>query len=342
MDKKEYKEALSNIKVTPELREKLLDISPENSNKRYYAKLCISFAACILLISCIVIMIPKNKSEHAQNPNIMRNGEDLKPFTLGDIGVGGMGINGQDFQETPIKQWQSIPDNFLPVYKNLYNEMKNGNQKVDKAPLKEIALEVASYLNEDVVLTDDFSNSSIMYENENVSISVSYNRNISIYYNVPRFYESEKELLDKFGPWLGENVSIKQDELGYKIYVNNENPIDNLVSYAYKYISIGTENKQYMAVHIQNIDLSECLGHYPIISEEEVKERVEKGKLINSNQNIAYTKEDIQSIYIMYKETLYADTLIPFYQCILKDGQTLYMPAIDEKYIEDYEQHSKD
>ncbi len=338
MNKKEYKEALSNIKVTPELKEKLLDISPENSNKRYYAKLCISFAVCILLISSIAIMIPKNKTENknTQNSNIMKSEKDLQSFTLGDTGVGGMGINGQDFQEDPIKQWQNIPDNFLPVYKNLYNEMKNGNLEVDKAPLKEIALEVASYLNEDVELIDDYSNTSVMYGNENISISVSYNRNISIYYNVPQFYENEKELLDKFGPWLGENVSIKQDELGYKIYVNDENPIDNLVHYVYKYINIGTENQQYMVVHIQNIDLRECLGYYPIISEDEVKERVEKGEYINSNQNIGYTKEDIQNIYLMYKETLYADTLIPYYQCILKDGQILYIPAVEEKYIEDY------
>lgn len=146
----------------------------------------------------------------------------------------------------------------------------------------------------------------------------------SIYYNIYGeedynldFYENSTDLEKRFLNYeLGKKASFIVSSWG------------NIVSF-----------------HYRDIDLSEEVGVYPIISKEKAVELMEEGKYSTSVPYEFSNKENIEKIELKYFVNGYQEYIIPYYEiyvCLpeeelegdLKSYGIYYVPAVEEEYIE--------
>lgn len=97
--------------------------------------------------------------------------------------------------------------------------------------------------------------------------------------------------------------------------------------------------------HYRDIDLSEEVGVYPIISKEKAVELMEEGKYSTSVPYEFSNKENIEKIELKYFVHGYQEYIIPYYEIYvylpeeelegdLKSYGIYYVPAVEEEFIE--------
>lgn len=362
MDQKQYKDALSSIKASESLKNKMKNSS---NQKKYlyhrYSYICIIAFVCIMGLC----LLSKDQLQNTplsvinKNKNSLNLAIQLPNIVLGDTSTGGFGFEGyyaNQIEELPNgNPWQDrINESKLPVYKNHYTwQVRTTTMDTTlKDKLIEIGSWVAKTLELEVQLDDSYSLvDNVSLSGPEAHISVEKDRSVGIYFNNPQSFESEEDLIRRFGILLGEDIHIEKndDDISYYLYQETNNIINNIVGYVFKGITVNVLDGQYVSVQLTMTDLSECLGYYPIINKEEATNLLMEGKCYGSFTTEGVTLDNIAKVNLIYRNTSYSDFFIPYYQffvegedpAMLTDTtkqfyRIYYVPAIESHYIDDF------
>ena len=130
-------------------------------------------------------------------------------------------------------------------------------------------------------------------------------------------------------------------------YEEKTDPVEAMLSYHFNrtYFYIDHEKGLDMIRYMET-DLSNNLGEYPIISEREAKDLLEKGHYATSVPETFPGRNKIRRVELMYRSGIEEKIFIPYYRILvevpseayegLKTYGAYYVPAIRKEYIEDF------
>jgi len=211
-----------------------------------------------------------------------------------------------------------------------------------------------------------FEPSTYIASREGIEIKVNQAMNAEIYmkqgYELPAQYHfteiPSEEIMDQFGDYVyglyeswfkmecpkmnllqigsGNHFRMKFRE------VSGEG-IEKLLNYNFHQIDVYILDGKISRIYLYQTDISEKVGDYPLITEEEAKKLFEAKNWMADG--VAFVKipglEDVEFIDIVYRTGDWEKYYMPYYRFVVETTsakgtfyQMLYVPAVESKYIE--------
>ncbi|MGN1409311.1 MAG: hypothetical protein ACI4XJ_03955, partial [Eubacteriales bacterium] len=305
---------------------------------------------------------------------------ELEKITISEITAGGMGFEGLLFYDdedflSHVSQMK-INAETMPVYKNLsYNKYAQPlGMTYDE--LKEKFDTLSRYFGlEDCETTEDTYPpdengtpsdivTSINCSTDEVKLYVYADGSWSIIFNekeaAPYSTEEENALYyaERYSDLFSfENPAVRTfsdrniyGEIGYEycnVYDKTDDETENLLNMTYSCVRpILYDDGTFGGFHVSGgMAYKEKLGDYPIITEDEAKSALTRGRYITtvpSDLYSAITDDNIVSSGITYRNSNAEEMLIPYYKFYVRLNKTFdglknygafYVPAIEESYI---------
>lgn len=143
------------------------------------------------------------------------------------------------------------------------------------------------------------------------------------------------------------NIYHKRSFFESVYYEEKSDPVDAMLSYHFNrtYFYIDHEEGLDMIRYVET-DLSHKLADYPIISEREAKDLLEKGHYATSVPEAFPGRNQIRRVELMYRSGIEEKVFLPYYRILVEvpslayEGLNAYgayyVPAIRQEYIEDF------
>lgn len=159
-------------------------------------------------------------------------------------------------------------------------------------------------------------------------------------------------LKDKYAGLLGENLvaGVDNQPLGgfnYRLflYPDSSDPLTKFLNYQLNQTYVqGRGAKRFYFFTLNQVDLSESVGSYPIISFEEAKSQLLQGKYWSSFDETISEESNFASVELVYRLNKEGDLYLPFYRFLVElpewshEGSlaygSYYVSAIEPKFIE--------
>ncbi|MCD8007060.1 MAG: hypothetical protein LUF29_08890 [Oscillospiraceae bacterium] len=169
------------------------------------------------------------------------------------------------------------------------------------------------------------------------------------------FLEEYSELIDMENPTIsidgGDRSIYGEQSFSIAFYETTDDDTGNILSYNFKKISfICNSDGDLWMIDFFNVDLSDKIGDYPIITADEATEMLAEGKYLTSAPVEFPGVEYIGKVELIYRTGAYEENFIPYYRFYVEIdpgygdsfytlGMTTYaayyVPAISEEYISD-------
>ncbi|MCD7733123.1 MAG: hypothetical protein LUH56_06755 [Oscillospiraceae bacterium] len=169
------------------------------------------------------------------------------------------------------------------------------------------------------------------------------------------FLEEYSELICMENPSIsidgGDYDTEGEQSFSISFYETTGDDTENILSYNFKKIRFSCDSDGYLwKISFFNVDLSDKIGDYPIITADEATEMLTEGKYLTSAPVEFPGTEYIGKVELIYRTGAYEENFIPYYRFYVEidpgygdsfynSGLTTYaayyVPAISEEYISD-------
>lgn len=168
-------------------------------------------------------------------------------------------------------------------------------------------------------------------------------------------------LKSKYNELLGfKDTKISVESKGYNIYLEKSYRIliyeslpldvDTIVSYNLRQalFSLDYEDGTLSAIFIENINPTQKVGDYPIITIDRATELFKEGKFISASVSKVPDWDTVKKIELIYLKVPGQDYILPYYEFTVQGGSepvykdllafpSCYVPAIEPEFIEEME-----
>jgi len=137
-----------------------------------------------------------------------------------------------------------------------------------------------------------------------------------------------------------------EETFGYNAFENEGTLLDKILKYNFNTVRFSpTDNGgELSSIYIDNTDISELIGNYPIITADEAKELLLNGKYITSVPEDVPGEEYVASVSLIYRNSSRQEYFMPYYEFLveipsmkqengLNNYGIYYVPAVEEEYI---------
>ena len=160
--------------------------------------------------------------------------------------------------------------------------------------------------------------------------------------------EEYSQLIDMDNPvkcLFGEYNIYDQQTFRYSVYENSGSLVDKILNYNFNIVDFYPNDKGKLScINIWNMNITEKVGDYPIINEDEARTLLIEGKYTSTVHEEFPGEKYIKNVELIYKKSPTEENFIPYYRFYveLKDGElenglknfgVFYVPAVKEEYI---------
>lgn len=156
-----------------------------------------------------------------------------------------------------------------------------------------------------------------------------------------QFIDMNNPAKDLFGDY---NIYNKQS-FRYNVYDNSGSIIDKILNYNFNTVNFAPNDKGKLGyINILNTNITEKVGDYPIINEDEARTLLIEGKCTSTVPVEFPGEEYIKKVELIYRKSHTEENLMPYYRFYvelpdmkmdngLKTFGAFYVPAVKAEYI---------
>lgn len=156
-----------------------------------------------------------------------------------------------------------------------------------------------------------------------------------------QFIDMNNPAKDLFGDY---NIYNKQS-FRYNVYDNSGSIIDKILNYNFNTVNFAPNDKGKLGyINILNTNITEKVGDYPIINEDEARTLLIEGKCTSTVSAEFPGEEYIKKVELIYRKSPTEENLMPYYRFYvelpdvkmdneLKTFGAFYVPAVKAEYI---------
>ena len=156
-----------------------------------------------------------------------------------------------------------------------------------------------------------------------------------------QFIDMNNPAKDLFGDY---NIYNKQS-FRYNVYDNSGSIIDKILNYNFNTVNFAPNDKGKLGyINILNTNITEKVGDYPIINEDEARTLLIEGKCTSTVPAEFPGEEYIKKVELIYRKSHTEENLMPYYRFYvelpdmkmdngLKTFGAFYVPAVKAEYI---------
>lgn len=156
-----------------------------------------------------------------------------------------------------------------------------------------------------------------------------------------QFIDMNNPAKDLFGDY---NIYNKQS-FRYNVYDNSGGIIDKILNYNFNTVNFAPNDKGKLGyINILNTNITEKVGDYPIINEDEARTLLIEGKCTSTVPAEFPGEEYIKKVELIYRKSHTEENLMPYYRFYvelpdmkmdngLKTFGAFYVPAVKAEYI---------
>lgn len=296
-----------------------------------------------------------------------------------------------DYSENKFERaWDSdVKIEKLPVYHSTYPFNENSDFLPDFKEMKRVLLDAAEKvgINPETAVVEESGFGNRLEINEN-NMTISVNGNLTVDYRYDNEFvlpddfdcsldaspddiakadkylkETFREIINMDNPKMdirGNEYFIEGRDSYVYYYEPSDDPVQNIINYNLNYVQFfgavtrNPSDKSVWCLRVQREPVANKLGDYPIISLEEAKKELFKGKFeeyYSTHSKYQVKEEDIVDVEIIYKHYCSEEYIMPYYKFTFKvpvdfaynretsDGKKLEtygeftVPAVERKYM---------
>lgn len=160
--------------------------------------------------------------------------------------------------------------------------------------------------------------------------------------------EEYSQLIDMDNPakdLFGDYNIYDQQSFRYNVYDNSGSIIDKILNYNFNTVNFAPDGKGKLGyISILNTNITEKVGDYPIINEDEARTLLIEGKCTSTVPAEFPGEEYIKKVELVYRKSHTEENLMPYYRFYvelpdmkmdngLKTFGAFYVPAVKAEYI---------